>query len=184
MTQPQSLVATVLRERYCRDGNFLEENVKGYNSLFWKSLLAAKDTLNLGLRWRVGNEKNIKIWDDKWLPTLISFEVHSPAKLLPDYATLSELRLGNGGNWNLNLLSTILRKEEKETICDIPLGKNNQEDKLIWAHTENDKFSFKSVYFAAVESKANNVGVSSTVKSSKLKGIWSLSVSRKVQNFL
>lgn len=61
VSQPQALVTTVLKEKYWETGNFLEAIANGHHSLIWKSLLLARDTLKLGLRWRVGNGEKIRI---------------------------------------------------------------------------------------------------------------------------
>lgn len=50
VTQPHSLVASILRKKYCKDVLFLEAKVQGYHSLIWKSILASKSVLNVGLR--------------------------------------------------------------------------------------------------------------------------------------
>lgn len=49
LTQPMSFVATILRDKYCKYGNFLEAKTKGYHSLLWKNLLAAREVLKFGL---------------------------------------------------------------------------------------------------------------------------------------
>ncbi|MCI24538.1 F-box protein, partial [Trifolium medium] len=53
----------------------------GYQpSYAWRSILSAKDVLDKGARWRVGNGASIKIWKDKWLPNQAGFKVWSPVK--------------------------------------------------------------------------------------------------------
>jgi hypothetical protein len=44
--------------------------------------MAAKETLQQGLIWRVGDGSSIKVWGDKWLPNPITYEVQSPIRLL------------------------------------------------------------------------------------------------------
>lgn len=61
VSQPHSLVATVLKGKYCRFGNFIEVIAKGQHSLIWKSIISAKMTLKMGLIWRIGNGEKIRI---------------------------------------------------------------------------------------------------------------------------
>ncbi|XVE81545.1 hypothetical protein DITRI_Ditri15bG0073400 [Diplodiscus trichospermus] len=36
----------------------------------WHNIWRAKEVLDRGLRWRVGNGESIRTWYDKWLPTV------------------------------------------------------------------------------------------------------------------
>jgi len=38
-------------------------------SLFFKGLLWAASATKMGLRWKIGNDKKIKFWEDNWLRT-------------------------------------------------------------------------------------------------------------------
>lgn len=94
--QPYSLVANIFREKYCKDGLFLEAKTKGHHSMIQKSILTTKATLKASLRWKVGNGENINIWGDKWLLTSTSFAIQSPPEILNGVATVSELILVDG----------------------------------------------------------------------------------------
>jgi hypothetical protein len=63
-----SLVARVFKEKYYPNGAFLEALMGRAPSLVWRSIFKARDLLEGGLRWRVGNGKSIKIWGDRWFP--------------------------------------------------------------------------------------------------------------------
>lgn len=60
LTQPRSLVATILREKYCHTEKLMSTKVKVHHSLLWKSLTTARDLIEQAMRWRVRNgEKSI-----------------------------------------------------------------------------------------------------------------------------
>ena len=40
--------------------------------------MAAREVLDRGLRWSIGNGQKVRIWADRWLPTPHSFKVISP----------------------------------------------------------------------------------------------------------
>lgn len=128
--------------------------------MIWKNILASQPTLKEGLRWRVGNDKNIKIWDDKWLLTPSSFAVQSPPKILNAATMVNELMDADGKGWNYKLISEIFWEEECVVISNIPLGKLIQEDKLIWNLTKNGIFFVKSAYFASLKLKRGAEGLS------------------------
>lgn len=75
ITKPQSLVARVLKENYFKDVGVMEASIKRNASYMWKSILAAKELVKEGSRWKVGSEKTIKIWGDKWLTSPLTFEL-------------------------------------------------------------------------------------------------------------
>ena len=47
-------------------------------SYVWRSVVAARDIIDKGLRWNVGNGKKVNIWNDRCLPTVDSFKRVSP----------------------------------------------------------------------------------------------------------
>lgn len=61
LTQPISLVATILQEKYCHVEKIMSIKVTGCQSLLWKSLMATWDLVRQGMRWRVGNGEKIHI---------------------------------------------------------------------------------------------------------------------------
>lgn len=103
-TQPKSLAATILQEKYIKYENIMEVKVKGYNFLLWKSLLVASEVFEHGLRWRVGNGKKISIWGDQWILTQNSFKIKSLIEILSTLATIEDLLTERGDRWNVNLI--------------------------------------------------------------------------------
>lgn len=50
------------KAKYFPSSNFLAAKV-GFNpSLIWRSFLAARDLLKIGMEWKVGNGQSIHIW--------------------------------------------------------------------------------------------------------------------------
>lgn len=123
LTHPQSLVVVVLREKYCKDGSVLNINAKAYNSLLWKSLLAAREAIKGASRWRVGNGKRIKIWEDIWLPTRDTFQVQSPNTVLPRSSTVNELFNASGFDWNEEMIKNIFWEDEAKAILKYSIRK-------------------------------------------------------------
>lgn len=74
----------ILKEKYIKQGNPLKVLTRKIFSFFWKSILSARDPIKEGVRLRVKNRVNIKIYRDKWLPTPTTFQVQSPIKNLPN----------------------------------------------------------------------------------------------------
>lgn len=166
-----------------QDENFMEAKPTGYSPCCGEAYLLPSTSSSLECVWRLTMEKKIQIWGDKWLSTPSSFKIQSPPKILSKHATVKEL-LTTNGSWNISLILEIFWDEEGKTIQNIPLRKNIQEDKLIWALTKNGKFTVKSVYFFAMQSKLDSKGSPSNTSDINWKRIWSLSVLENVKNVL
>lgn len=150
LTHPQSLVATIFKEKYCKNENIMSIKAKGHKSLVWKSILAARDLIERGLRWRVGDGKKIKIWEDRWLPSRGSFKIQSPNKILPRSAIVKDLIQDADPVWKVELINLIFWEEEAKIILGIPLVSAHLEDKMIWALIKNGVFTVKSAYYNAM----------------------------------
>lgn len=61
-----------------------------------------RDLLERGMRWRVGDGKTIKIYNDRWIPRPTDFKILSPPNLGVN-ATVDSLVSPTGG-WNMELI--------------------------------------------------------------------------------
>lgn len=68
VTHLESLATRILRENYRWTGYTFPDKAKPFSSPLWKSLLSAKELVEKGSRWRVGNGHSIKILQYMWLP--------------------------------------------------------------------------------------------------------------------
>ena len=75
---PSSLVHRVLKAMYFPESNFMEAQLGKRPSYTWRSLMAAREVLDRGLRWNIGNGQSVRICANRWLPTPHSFKVISP----------------------------------------------------------------------------------------------------------
>ena len=44
--------------------------------------MAVKDVILEGTRWNIGKGAKVRVWEDKWMPTLSSYKVVSPCMTL------------------------------------------------------------------------------------------------------
>lgn len=65
-----SLVAKILKKKYHPNGTFLETPMGKRPLHVWHSIWNTKYPLQARMVWRAGNGKNIKIWRDKWVPSI------------------------------------------------------------------------------------------------------------------
>lgn len=72
LSQPTSLLAKVLKARYYLNSDILTATVGSYPTFTWRSICSARDLIADGILWRVGNGSCINIWNDLWLPGIMS----------------------------------------------------------------------------------------------------------------
>ncbi|ONI21697.1 hypothetical protein PRUPE_2G081900 [Prunus persica] len=65
-----SLLARMMKARYFPIGSFLQAELESSPSLIWRALLWGRDVLHDGLVWQVGNGNSIRVFQDKWTPTV------------------------------------------------------------------------------------------------------------------
>ena len=75
---PNSLTHRVFKAKYFAGCSFLEAQIGRKPSYVWRSLMATRETVEMGSRWCVGNGRTVEIWWDRWIPTLDNFKVVTP----------------------------------------------------------------------------------------------------------
>ncbi|KAA3490135.1 reverse transcriptase [Gossypium australe] len=119
LTSPDSLVARVFKAKYFPDCCFRYSSLGSSSSYVWRSIWAAKASLENGLIWKVGNLHLVKVAD------LIN---------------------SNQREWNRSLIGNTFPAAEAELILQIPLAKESHEDLLVWRGELSGEFSVRSSY--------------------------------------
>ena len=60
-----SLTYRVFKAKYFAGSSFLEAQVGKKPSYVWRIIMAAKETVEKGSRWCVGNGRTVEIWRDR-----------------------------------------------------------------------------------------------------------------------
>ena len=88
--------------------SFMETKESTSESYAWKSILKGREVIQMGVRFRVGNGKSIKIGQHHWLPIKHPPLVSSPIIESMENATVDCLIDDNTGKWNAKMLEGIL----------------------------------------------------------------------------
>lgn len=144
-SNPTSLYAQVLKQRYFPNSTFLHAKKGATPSWLWSSLLVGRDLLLKGALWNIGNGQAVDIWKDIWVPEM------PPAPLLnpmhpPLPMSVSSLIDWNTNSWDLSLILPHISPDQALKISAIHLINPNIPDKLVWPFTKNGVFSVKSCY--------------------------------------
>jgi hypothetical protein len=107
LQNPDSLVAKVLKEKYFPNGSFIETPLTKRPLYIWWSIWNAKGLIKEGMVWKVRNGRNIKIWGDKWIPSLTTHTIQSPVSVLECEAKVCDLIDQDLNWWNIPLIKEI-----------------------------------------------------------------------------
>jgi hypothetical protein len=76
ITQPNSIVAQILKAKYHPKTSFLDaKNGNKTGSYTWYNIQKASWILKKGGLWNVGNGESINIWKDCWLPIQQGYKI-------------------------------------------------------------------------------------------------------------
>nr|XP_023876772.1 uncharacterized protein LOC111989214 [Quercus suber] len=143
-----SLAHKVLKAKYFADRTFKEAQLGRRPSYIWRSIMAAKEIVEMGSRWLIGNGEHVDIWKDRWIPTPDSFKLVSP-KVHLDSDKVAYLLDTITGSWDVDKVRHSFLPYEAEAILGISISPRRLNDSLIWAWTKNGKFSVKNAYKVA-----------------------------------
>ncbi|KAM1793503.1 hypothetical protein ACFX12_037242 [Malus domestica] len=149
LSDPHSLVATALKEKYFPNNSFMEALLNSGASYVWKSICTARKVLSLGPKWQVGTGQSIRIWEDPWIPIPSRFRPYSPKPVGSTLTTVNKLIDPVTKCWKIDVLETLFLAEEVNLIRVIPLSVRDPPDYLIWHHKRHMKFMVRLAYHAA-----------------------------------
>ena len=120
LTNPNFLISRVLKARYFPTGDILSASLGSSPSYSWRSIFNSLCVIRKGSRWRVGNGKQIHIWDDKWLSTPSTHKVISPPTSLPIFPMVSSLIDSATKWWRTEMIRSTFLPFEANAILKIP----------------------------------------------------------------
>jgi ribonuclease HI len=183
---PDTLVATIFREKYYPNGSFLESSLGWKPSYVWRSIRNSIPVLKEGLVWRVGDGASIRIWEDRWIPTPGSHLVQSPVRALPSDAKVCALLDPDTNWWNTSMVQSIFNEEEAHVICGMAVCPRRRKDHLVWAGTKHGDYTVRSAYHMVQENGIRDSGSCSNAQDMAVlwKQIWKIQCARVVKTFL
>jgi hypothetical protein len=100
-------VAKVFKDKYFPFGEFMEAALGYSPSYAWRSICHAREVLNSGLGWRVGNGERIRVLGDAWLPPPYPRLLFPPPSSLDPNTKVAALIDKEKGWWNYELINNL-----------------------------------------------------------------------------
>jgi hypothetical protein len=94
--------------------------------------MRAREIIQKGSYWRVGDGTQIQIWGDHWLLTPHQHSIISPCPQNAPITHVSHLIDHQTQAWKMDVVTSTFLSFEADNILGIPLSHTRQEDKLIW----------------------------------------------------
>ena len=133
--------------------------------------MQAREVIQKGAIWRVGDGLSIKVWEHRWLPDPHS-KILSP-RLNSTISQISDLFLPNAQPWNVDLIDHTFMNWEAEEIKRIHVSEIGQVDALVWPFTSDGEYSVRTAYHMLVSDSVMVEQASTSSGEQKVwKGIW------------
>lgn len=145
LTNPDSLVSRLYKARYYGDADFLNSKLGGSPSFIWRSILAARDVILKGVRWRVGAGKGISIVGQPWLQCDENPFITTVSPAI-DNNSVSALMCIDRKEWDLEVVRDIFNERDKQCILDTHIEEDSESDCLYWQFENSGEYSVRSAY--------------------------------------
>jgi len=159
-------------------------------SYTWRSILKGIELLKKGLIWRVGDGRNLEIWNDPWLPRDSCRRPITPRGMnLLRY--VEELIDPTTGGWDVPLVRELFWEEDARLILALPVHEE-QDNIPAWHFDSKGLFTVKSAY-KVYRADITNRSIRGAPQSSSngtaeceifWKAIWNLKCPGKIKHFL
>lgn len=144
-----------------------------------------------GIRWRVGDGENIKVWSDPWIPNSTGLKTLQGHIQINPQLRVSDLIDQHHHIWNIQDLHHHFCPNGINSILSIPISSTGNSDKVIWHYTNLGKYEERFDYHLA-KSLANSIDP--RTKKPQASGqsfpksfwtfLWSLKIKNKYKHFL
>ena len=183
---PHSLLARVLKGRYYRHSNPMAVSTAHNPSYGWRSITAARPLLQQGLRKRIGNGYDTKVWEEPWIPGTPARPPVRRGNVYDPELRVHHLIEQQSKTWNVTMLNEFVRTDDVQRILSLRISKTGRQDCVSWDFTKSGLYTVKSGYEVAHEMRTRQ-HFPATVEPSTVglkKAMWKLKTPRKLKHFL
>jgi hypothetical protein len=165
MAEPEKLVARIFKARYFPRSTLFDAKIGVNPSYVWRSIWKARDVLNHGCRWTVGDGKNINVMSDPWLRGKDNLWMHSPQIQSMYNLSVHNLLLQNSKEWDIHKIYSLFPEHVASSIINTPLIEEVHDDKLMWIFENHGSYTVKSGY-------RNYIKIKSSTQNNNVVGDW------------
>ena len=153
--------------------------------------MAAIPMIKEGAKWVVGDGKSIKIWGEKWIPSIESGRIITPRTSMDSGAKVASLIVQERAEWDVALIRRTFLPHKAKAILSIPISPMNLSDSQVWAKSLNGIFTVKSAhriaakYLVDLKGREESPGCRDNSKMTAIwKVVWNLKCPNKIKHFM
>jgi len=140
LTEENTLVYRLLKARYFRSGELMTAALGSKPSFTWRSIWGAREMIEHGSRWLIGNGETVRVWTDRWLPRPYSFRPITSGQGTDTSTLVAEFIDKANGRWKEREVRETFLPCDAKIIYSLPLCLTWPNDKLIWHFSANGEF--------------------------------------------
>ncbi|CAN1837440.1 Putative ribonuclease H protein At1g65750 [Linum perenne] len=180
-SNPNTLVSRVYKAKYYPKEDFLQAE-EGYSpSYVWKSVRASQDIIRRGFRWKIGDGRNVKVWDDPWLREDADRFVRSGQEEGLERWCVKDLTRLDGGGWDEEVIDVLFDERDANAIMRVRPPTDGVEDRKLWHFSKNGEYSVRSAYRLAADCEAE---VEELRPNGEWRRLWQMEVPPKMRHLL
>ena len=115
------MVHRLLKAQYFPRGQLLTAALGSKPSFTWRSIWGAREIIEQGSRWLIGNGEKVRVWTDRWLPRPYSFRPINSGRGLDTNTLVAEFIDKANGRWKEREVRETFLPCDAEIICSLPL---------------------------------------------------------------
>ena len=148
MNKEDSVSFKVLKGKYFPNSSPRKVLKRPSSSYLWSSLLEGRKVVEEGSCWRVGDGKQIEVWEDAWLNKAPGFKATPPSQT-PTPLKVAALINEDNRTWKMEMVNELFVESDVSIITRIHLSNRSMTDKQIWRDSPIGMLTVKSAYFYA-----------------------------------
>ncbi|KAK5845334.1 hypothetical protein PVK06_001506 [Gossypium arboreum] len=181
ITKSDCLFARVMKAKYFPKGDFMSAGVGFYPSYTWRSIWGARQLLEEGMGWQIGNGESVNIWNDSWLSRLGSGRIRCQNMGLR-VTQVSDLINKENNTWKPDIIQSLFEEEQLKRILTIPLANSRPQDALVWRGDNTGTYTVKNGYRWLITEGGTRIH--NELPANFFTKLWELQVPSKIRIFM
>lgn len=146
MSDPNSLLAQVLRTKYEKGNGWGNIQKVANPSFLWSSIHKGIQSLNRNVSWAVVDGKHIRLGIDPWVPGAPDFVPRLNPRYYKRESSLAASLCLHSGRWNKQLILQMFHPEDAVRILKLLPPAVDSKEKLCWCKYKSGAVTVKAVY--------------------------------------
>lgn len=186
-SNPDSLVARILKHIYFARSEILECSIGSRPSFAWRSIMHGRDLLSKGLVTKVSSGNSIKVWTDNWIVKECDCSTMYRQDAVVDLTLMVNEPIDPiTRTWDVQRLGELFCDEDIEVILRTRFDLSGHDTK-VWGFTKNGCYNSKSGYKLAEtiheSQQPHSVGLP-PIERRLWKDLWKSKTSPKIKHFM